>query len=139
MLKTQVIGHLGRDAEANMVNGKQVINFNVAHSKTYTRHDGQKVTETIWLSCAWWTDSQKILPWLKKGTQVYVCGEPNVRIWRDSQGQPNATLTIRVEELQLVGSSNQNRNQASYNAQAPSSETTPGSGINDDAADDLPF
>lgn len=144
MLKTQAIGHLGKDAESNMVNGKQVINFNVAHSKTYTKGDGQKVTETIWLNCSWWTESQRILPWLKKGQQVYVCGEPNVRIWRDSQGQSNATLTIRVEELQLCGGAPQNSNQASYNAQQPSSrstssETTPGSGINDDVADDLPF
>lgn len=138
MLKQQVIGHLGKDAEANTVNGKQVINFNVAHSKTYTRGDGQKITETIWISCAWWTDSQKILPWLKKGQQVYVCGEPNVRIWRDSQGQPNASMTLRVEELQLCGSA-PNQNQASYSAQQPSSQTTQESNVNDDVADDLPF
>ena len=32
MLKTQAIGHLGNDAVVNNVNGKNVINFNVAHS-----------------------------------------------------------------------------------------------------------
>lgn len=138
MLKQQVIGRLGKDAESNAVNGKQVINFNVAHSKTYQRHDGQKVTETIWINCSWWTESTKILSWLKKGQQVYVCGEPNVRIWRDSQGQPNASMTLRVDELQLCGGV-QKENQASYNAQQPSSQTTQGSNISDDVADDLPF
>jgi single-strand DNA-binding protein len=139
MLKQQVIGHLGQDATANNVNGKQVINFSVAHTKAYVRGDGQKVNETVWVSCSWWTDSQKIAQYLKKGTHVFVEGEPNVTTYRNSQGVTLAQMTLRVSELQLLqqGNKQQNQNQASFQAQAPN-QYTPAS-INDDVADDLPF
>ncbi len=35
MIKIQVIGHLGKDCTVNNVNGKNVINFSVAHSEKY--------------------------------------------------------------------------------------------------------
>ena len=35
MIKLQVIGNLGKDAVVNNVNGKSVINFNVAHTERF--------------------------------------------------------------------------------------------------------
>jgi hypothetical protein len=35
MIKLQVIGHLGRDGVVNNVNGKNVINFSVAHAEKF--------------------------------------------------------------------------------------------------------
>ncbi len=35
MIKLQVIGNLGKDCLTNVVNGKNVINFNVAHTERF--------------------------------------------------------------------------------------------------------
>ena len=40
MIKLQVIGNLGKDALVNNVNGKTVINFNVAHTERYKDAQG---------------------------------------------------------------------------------------------------
>lgn len=138
MFKTQVIGHLGKDAIVSEANGKKVINFSVAYSESYTDRTGQKVNSTTWINCAWWTESTKVAMYLQKGTQVYVEGKPSVDSYRNNQGQVMPLMNLRVESLQLLGRKDQSQSetQASYNAQRPS---TGGSSASNDLADDLPF
>jgi len=47
MIKLQVIGNLGKDAVVNNVNGKSVINFNVAHTENTRMRKGYKKTEQL--------------------------------------------------------------------------------------------
>lgn len=61
-------------------------------------------TEFETLSCSMWRDSTKVAEFLKKGTQVFVEGEPDVSIYKDAQNQPTAQLKLRVSDLQLLGS-----------------------------------
>lgn len=63
MLKTLVIGLLGRDAIVNEVNGRKVINFSVAHSFKYKDAAGTEKTKTTWLDCAYWTDRTGVAPY----------------------------------------------------------------------------
>ena len=56
MIKMQVIGRLGKDCVVNTVNGKNVINFTVAHSEKYKDSQGVLQEKTIWVDCA--TDDQ---------------------------------------------------------------------------------
>lgn len=104
MIEIKIIGHLGRDATINNVNGKSVINFNVAHSFSYTDQGGTKQTKTTWADCAYWTDKTTIGQYLKKGTQVYVSGEPEAKSFQKQDGSCGASLTIRVFQVQLLGS-----------------------------------
>ena len=76
MIKLQAIGHLGKDCVVNTVNGKSVINFTVAHSEKFKDASGVQKDRTIWVDCAYWTDRTAVAPYLKKGTQVYVEGNP---------------------------------------------------------------
>lgn len=111
MQKTMVIGHLGRDAEVKTVNGKEVINFSVCHSKSYVRKDtGQKVDEQVWFDCALWERSA-VSPFLKKGIQVYVEGEVGSRPYADKDGELRSSLTLRVEKLELLSSSRKENDQ----------------------------
>jgi single-strand DNA-binding protein len=71
MIKLQVIGNLGKDGVVNNVNGKNVINFSVAHTEKFKDAQGVQKDKTIWVECAYWTDRTGIAPYLKKGTQVY--------------------------------------------------------------------
>jgi single-strand DNA-binding protein len=102
MIKLQVIGHLGRDANKNEVGGKTVINFTVAHSENFTDKNGEKQSKTLWVDCAKWGEQTGILPYLTKGSQVYVEGQPEVRTW-EKDGKSGASLTLRVSQIQLIG------------------------------------
>src|SRR6476469_3831654 len=104
MIKMQVIGNLGKDCITNTVNGKNVINFNVAHTEKFRDAKGEQKDKTIWVDCAYWTDRTAVAPYLKKGTQVYVEGQPDVRTYTTQDGRNGATLTVRVSSVQLLGS-----------------------------------
>lgn len=104
MIKLQVIGNLGKDCVTNMVNGKNVINFNVAHTEKFRDAQGNQKDKTIWVECAYWTDRTGIAPYLKKGTQVYAEGSPEVRTYPKQDGTTGVSLTLRVQNVQLLGS-----------------------------------
>ena len=103
MIKLQVIGNLGKDCITNSVNGKSVMNFNVAHTEKFKDASGQQKDKTIWVECAYWTDRTAIAPYLRKGTQVFVEGSPEVRTYTKNDGTFGASLTLRVVNVQLLG------------------------------------
>jgi single-strand DNA-binding protein len=103
MIKLQAIGHLGKDCITNTVNGKNVINFSVAHSEKYKDAQGNLVEKTIWVECAYWTDRTAISQYLRKGTQVYVEGTPEVKTYAKNDGSTGASLNLRVFSVQLLG------------------------------------
>ncbi len=105
MIKLQVIGHLGKDCVVNNVNGKSVINFNVAHSERYKDAQGVQKERTIWVDCAYWTDRVAVAPYLKKGQSVFVEGQPDVRAYTTNDGRQGASLTLRISNVQLIGGS----------------------------------
>jgi single-strand DNA-binding protein len=53
MLKINLIGRLGQDAQVNTVNGKSVINFSVADSEKFKNQQGEDVEKVNWCSCAY--------------------------------------------------------------------------------------
>jgi single-strand DNA-binding protein len=141
MIKLQVIGHLGKDCTTNVVSGKNVINFSVAHTEKFKDSMGNQKERTTWVECAYWTERTGIAPYLKKGQLVYAEGNPEVRTYTKSDGTTAASLTIRVQSVQLLGSANRSEGQAAtYNEQP----TELGAGIPtasqvSETADDLPF
>ena len=147
MLKLLVIGNLGKDATVNTVNGKNVINFTAAHTEKYKDAQGNQVDKTTWVECAYWTERVGIVPYLKKGTQIYAEGIPEIRNYTTSDGRTGSSLVLRVMNVQLLGSkvegSIDTTSQASQ-SQAPSaSYSQPAPAYVAPAAtsdsDDLPF
>jgi single-strand DNA-binding protein len=98
MLKMEVIGNLGKDCLINNVNGKNVINFSVAHSEKDKNGD----TKTSWIECAYWSEKAGIAPYLKKGTKVYVEGKPSVRSYTTSDGRNGVSQQITVYSIELL-------------------------------------
>ncbi len=145
MIKLQAIGNLGKDCVTNTVNGKSVINFNVAHTEKYRDAQGNQKDKTIWVECAYWTDKTAIAPYLRKGTQVYVEGAPEVRTYTKNDGSTAASLTLRVLSVQLLGTRNENAGpaQGGYNTPAAAAPTVGNNAaahsVVADASDDLPF
>ncbi len=145
MIKLQIIGRIGKDATMNQVNGRNVINFSVAHSERYKDNAGNDQERTIWAECAYWTDRTAVLPYLLKGTQVFVEGAPDVRTYQKSDGSWGSSLVVRVREIQLLGNKGDNTSAptAAPAMSAPAAkvkEDTPSSDFNsNDGESDLPF
>ena len=132
MLKLQVIGHLGKDCTTNVVNGKNVINFSVAHSEKYKDSAGVQKDKTLWVECAYWTERVAIAPYLKKGQQVYCEGIPDIRTYTKNDGTSVTSLTLRVLSVQLLGSGSRNESGEADSSNENISAVAGGS-------DDLPF
>ena len=150
MIKLMVIGNLGKDCTVNTVNGKNVINFSVAHTEKFKDSSGAQREKTIWVECAYWTDRTGISPYLKKGQQVYAEGSPEVRTYQTNDGKSGASLTMRVQSVQLLGNKGENTGtypsqERSYsnvnNGNTYSNQNASTSNTDDinDASDDLPF
>lgn len=143
--KIQVIGNLTRDCQINNVQGKQVINISVACNEKYKNNEGTVVNKVSYYDAAYWTDKTAIATYLKKGTQVFIEGTPSVKIFTTQDGKQGANISIRVNSIQLLGSSNQNTpapNTQSTNSSEQSFNTHLGSHsteLDNDAASDLPF
>jgi len=146
MIKLQVIGNLGKDCVTNTVNGKNVIYFNVAHTEKFRDAQGNQKDKTIWVECAYWTDRTGIAPYLKKGTQVYAEGTPEVRTYPKNDGTTGVSLTLRVQSVQLLGSrgseggsSYGGGSEGGYGSQSASPSRVPSPGDITEPIDDLPF
>jgi single-strand DNA-binding protein len=150
MIKLQVIGNLGKDCVMNQVNGKNVINFNVAHTEKFKDSTGTVKEKTTWVECAYWTDRIGVAPYLKKGSQVYVEGIPELRHYQKNDGTPGTSLSLRVLSLQLIGNKPEHAGQPGngngyqtatpQGGSAPSHyASTPVASDMSEPLDDLPF
>jgi single-strand DNA-binding protein len=150
MIKLTAIGNLGKDCVTNTVNGKNVINFNVAHTEKFRDAQGNQKDKTIWVECAYWTDRTGIAPYLRKGTQVYVEGTPDIRTYSKNDGTTGVSLTLRVQSVQLLGARGEGGDSQqgggysggnSYAAPAANNAVpaSSGGGNYSEPMDDLPF
>lgn len=148
MIKLQVIGNLGKDCIVKEVNGKNVINFSVAHTERYKDAQGNQKERTTWVECAYWTDRTAISPYLMKGQMVYAEGSPEADGYMNKDNQAAATLRMRVSNIQLLGSKNNTDNQSqgaasgnNYSGSNASPSAAASVPISNpvSAADDLPF
>lgn len=146
MIKLQIVGNLGKDCTVNEVNGKNVINFNVAHTEKYKDLQGNLKERTTWVNCAYWTDRTAIAPYLKKGQLVFAEGSPEAEAFTNKENQPSATLKMRVREVQLLGGRSDNNSgnsgqssfESGYNSNSNTTKNTVAASM-EEAADDLPF
>lgn len=97
LFKSLFIGHLGQDATFN--EEKKVINFSLAIDQSYKKENGEKVEKTEWVQCAYWTSSDAVLQFLKKGSAVYVEGKPGINAYINKAGEIISNLTLKVDHL----------------------------------------
>jgi len=135
MIKLQIIGNLGKDCIVKEVNGKNVINFSVAHTERYKDSQGNQKEKTTWVECAYWTERTAVSQYLTKGRTVYAEGSPEADAYTNKEGQPSATLRMRVQNVQLLGNSGNDSNSHSSSTASVSSAAPSMSG----ADESLPF
>jgi single-strand DNA-binding protein len=140
MIKLQIVGNLGKDCIVKEINGKNVINFSVAHTEKFKDAQGNPKERTTWVECAYWTDRTAVAQYLKKGKMVYAEGSPEADAYTNKENQAAATLRMRVQNLQLLGGGSDSE-QGSASSMSDSSQTNYANKPAEiaEAADDLPF
>ena len=121
--QVNITGRLGQDAEFKAFNnGGGVCNFSVAVSETWTdKNSGPKQEKTEWIPVAMFSKgAEKLTQYLRKGTQVRVCGKFKTRSW-EANGAKQYKTEVVIDgfgsEVELLGSPNagqqpqQNNNQ----------------------------
>ena len=105
MFKIEVIGNLGADAETRVSNGATYVAFRVAHTvKSVDIQTGEVVREAVWVSCSKAGDCTNLMPFLRKGTKVFVRGNAQLKVYTGHDGKPHAGINLFVHELELCGS-----------------------------------
>lgn len=106
MFRAIIIGNLGADAHVEANNGRPFVSFSVGHNERYTKTDGTQVETTQWISCALNGSGENLLPYLKKGKQVYVEGRCRLRCYSsEKERRFVAGANISVDNLELLGGS----------------------------------
>ena len=105
MFKIEVIGNLGADAETRVSNGSTYVAFRVAHTvKSVDMQTGEVVRDAVWVSCSKAGECTNLMPYLHKGTKVYVRGNAQLKVYTGHDGKPHAGINLFVHELELCGS-----------------------------------
>lgn len=132
MQKLVLIGNLGSDAVIRATQGDNVaISFNVAHTERYKDKEEVQHEKATWWDCVLWRkkdQSTNIAKYLKKGTKVYIEGNPYAETFINNKGETKAALKCNVNHIELLSAAPKETSNVTENVTA----TEP---INDD----LPF
>ena len=98
MINLEIIGYLGQEATTKEVNGRNVINFSVAHTDKIVNKETAEVREIlIWVKCDFWTDKPSPLAkFLTKGKLVRVIGRPSIKQYKNKDNKLIASLQISI-------------------------------------------
>lgn len=102
--RIDVMGNLTRDAVVNQLSdGRNAVNFSVAVNKKFKNKEGVEVNKVAYFDCSYFVDKPTIAQYIKKGDQIYVSGEPEVKLFTTNEGRQNANISIRVQNINLLG------------------------------------
>lgn len=128
MIKIEVIGNLGADAQLQVVNGNKFVSFRVANTDSWTdKVTGEIRKSTQWISCSLNGDGGSLLPYLKKGTKVFVRGNINMVTYSSPKShQIEVGVNLYVREIELCGGSiEENHPQQAPQQPTPPQQATP--------------
>lgn len=97
MLKLQIIGNIGSDAEKKASkSGREYLQFNVAH-------DRGKDKPSTWVRVFWFEGVNSFIePYLKKGAKVAVIGNVSVEAYTANNGAPSVGITLYPDSVDIV-------------------------------------
>lgn len=127
MLKAEIIGTIGADAEIKDFSGKKYVSFSVACNDYSKDQQGNRTETTTWVSVLWYGDGGGLLPYLKKGAKVFIRGNLKAKAYTDKQGASQASININASEVQLCGFKSDGN--STTTAQAPARQSTSNDGL----------
>ena len=99
-------GRLTKDAAIKQVNGKTIMEVDVANNIGYGQY-----AKTNWLKVKMWGDRcNNIAPIFKKGSLVAGSGELSTNVWKNNAGDNKTDIVITVTNLQILSSKKDDTN-----------------------------
>lgn len=106
MLKVELIGNLGADAQVKEANGAKFVTMRIAHTDRWTDDRGNTKESTIWVDVTFNNAESKVLPFLKAGVKIFVRGNASLRVYSSAKDRcMKAGLTVAAHEIELCGGS----------------------------------
>lgn len=106
MLKAEIIGNLGADAEIKSGEGYSFVSMRIANTEKWKDENDQEHTDTQWVDVNWSKTDSSLIPFLKSGVKVFVRGFVRTRVYSSKQDRKmKAGLTINALEIELCGGS----------------------------------
>ena len=104
MNKVILIGRAGKDPEVRILaGGTKVANFSLATSKHFTKN-GEKQSQTTWHNIVCWLKLADLAEsYIKKGDQVCIEGEIQIRDWTDKDGNKRQSFEVNCNNIELLG------------------------------------
>lgn len=105
MINLEVIGRIGQDPKCQTLNdGRFAINFSVCDNvRTTDKSTGEIKEFPQWFSVSYFTRSDKVLQYLKKGVQVYVSGDFRIDEYFSQQtNQVRYSPQITANRVQIL-------------------------------------
>ena len=101
--RVTLIGNLGTDPKTIAgKDGQSFVTATLATNESFKQNDEWK-TRVEWHQLVMFGKLTKIAEYLKKGSQVYVEGKLRSNQWTDSDGNSRQSLSIMVNNIQLLG------------------------------------
>lgn len=143
MIRVQMIGNLGANAECKNVNGVNYTTFRIAHNSKWADSNGVIHEETLWVNCIG-RYLEAVRPYLVAGKKVWIEGTPSVRVYQSSKDkQYYASMDINVNLLELISAKDSVPANTSQSAPTPQNgaKTTPAEPVADFSNPDsaMPF
>ena len=119
MIKVEVIGNLGADAQLQVMNGNKFVSFRVANTDAWTdKQTGEIKKSTQWISCSLNGDGGALAPYLKKGTKVFIRGNAQFVIFSSAKSrQMEVGVNLYVREIELCGGTKESEQTPQQQAQ----------------------
>ena len=133
MASFSAVVRLGNDAEQRQVGSNTVTSFSGAFNTGF----GDKQV-TTWIRGSYWRKADGLMPYLTKGAQIEISGEPCLREW-ESSGKSGTTLEINVDRIGLVGGNQGGQAPQQQNSQQPQQQQSQNNQQQYDPDDDIPF
>ena len=103
-----LIGRLTRDPELRQIpSGQSVCSFSIANNRTFVSN-GEKKEEVSFFNCtAWGRLAEIINQYCQRGKQIAVQGRLKQSSYDNKEGQRVSKVEVVVENMQLLGRSNE--------------------------------
>lgn len=110
MNKVFLIGNLSKEFELKYLNtGLAVGSVSIATNRTYTKDNGEKENEVMFIDLSMFGRTAEICnQYLKKGSKICVEGRLVLQQWNDTQGNKKSKHIIAVEKVEFLDSKNDN-------------------------------
>ena len=106
MLKCELIGNLGADAEIKESNGSKFVTMRIAHTSKYQTDSGETRESTVWVDVTYNNVDSKVIPFLKAGIKVFIRGNLSLRVYSSQKDRcMKAGAQIAAQEIELCGGS----------------------------------